>query len=123
MLSTCQEKNFIVADALSSSLLTYTKENTSRELECYLTIVMQGITASTCQMDDFKSATATDCKLQTFIMYIKKRFMGYRDKWHSHMPEYRIVISKSQNAELLELTTFLRLELELLCLVASALLS
>lgn len=115
-------KTLIVADTLSRSPQSYTKEqlDTHSEVECYIATVVQGIPASTSRMDSIKAATASNTELQTVVKFIRNGWPEYRDKVPLNVRAYvkiknelseanglvirgcRIVIPKSERAEILK---------------------
>lgn len=66
-------KTLLVADALSRSPQTYTKEETDThsEVECYVASVVQSIPASPSKMESIKMATAADSELQSVIKFVR----------------------------------------------------
>lgn len=72
-------RTLIIADTLSRSPQTYTKEETDThsEVECYVATVMQGIPASPSRMESIRSATAADSDLQSVIKLMRSGWPEY----------------------------------------------
>lgn len=72
-------KTLLVADALSRSPQTYTKEETDThsEVECYVASVVQGIPASPSRMESIKMVTAADSELQSVIKFVRSGWPKY----------------------------------------------
>lgn len=66
-------KTLLIADTLSRSPQTYTKEETDThsEVECYVATVMQGVPASPSRMQSIRLATAADSDLQSVIKLMR----------------------------------------------------
>ena len=79
-------KTLVIADTLSRSPQTYTKETTDThsDVACHVAAVMEGIPASPTKMDSLRKATSTDGELQTvikFIVALNKGDMKDLDPW------------------------------------------
>lgn len=72
-------KTLLIADALSRSPQSYTKEVTDAhsEVECYVATVIQGIPASPSRMENIKMSTAADCELQSVIKLVRGGWPEY----------------------------------------------
>lgn len=66
-------KTLLIADTLSRSPQTYTKEETDThsEVECYVATVMQGVPASPSRMESIRLSTAADSDLQSVIKLMR----------------------------------------------------
>lgn len=83
-------KTLVMADALSRSPQTYTREesDTHSDVACHVATVMQGIPASPTKIDSIKMATATNSELQSVIKFIRTGWTEYKSSTPVNAREY-----------------------------------
>ncbi|XP_061570027.1 uncharacterized protein K02A2.6-like [Cololabis saira] len=94
-------KTLLIADALSRSPQTYTKEVTDAhsEVECYVATVIQGIPASPSRMESIKRAIATDYELQSVIEHVRRGWPEYSGNVPQTVREYMKVKNELSEAD------------------------
>lgn len=94
-------KNLLIADALSQSPQTYTKEVTDAhsEVECYVATVIQGTPASPSRMESIKMATAADSELQSVIQLVRRGWPEYSGNVPLKVRAYMKVKNELSEAE------------------------
>ena len=83
-------KTLVVADTLSRSPLTHTKEetDTQEDVACYVATVIQGIPASPKRMENIRKETAANSELQAVIKLIRTGWPEYSSSVPLNIRDY-----------------------------------
>ena len=94
-------KTLLIADTLSRSPQTYTKEvtDTHSEVECYVATVIQGTPASPSKMESIKMATAADSELQLVIKHVRRGWPEYSGNVPQEVRAYMKVKNELSEAD------------------------
>ncbi|XP_033991872.1 uncharacterized protein K02A2.6-like [Trematomus bernacchii] len=94
-------KTLVVADTLSRSPLTHTKEetDTQEDVACYVATVIQGIPASPTRMENIRKETAADSELQAVIKLIRAGWPEYSSNVPLNIRDYTKVKNELSEAD------------------------